>query len=77
MKRSITYKGIKEVVYILNESSLNEIVLDSIKKNQLFIKSNKGSHYSFEWCDFEWCDTENGRVYLEVTQKIIESVETE
>ena len=67
MKRTITYKGIKEIVYTLTESDLNQAALISIQNGQFYVTSQKLSEYYYEWGD-----NEAGRVFLEITQKIIE-----
>lgn len=71
MKRRITYRGIKEIVYTLNELSLNAIIFDSIRKNSLFVKSHKPSRYEYEW-NYD----DKGAISVTVTQKIIESEES-
>ena len=71
MKRTVTYKGIKEIVYVVSEYDLNNAALKAVKETSFFVKSDKQSEFHFEWCD-----SDNGQVYLEITQKIIETEET-
>ena len=70
MKRSIKYKGIKEIVYTLDEQDLNQAAMQFIKDVhcELFVSSQKPARYNYEWGD-----NDNGTVYLEIKQTMVES----
>jgi hypothetical protein len=65
MKRTITYKEIKSVKYVLEQGQIQELLLKAILSDPMFITSQHERTYAFEWGD-----RDNDEVYLEVTQVI-------
>ena len=72
MKRTVKYKGIKEIVYVIDEYTLERMALKGIKKSVLYVKSDKPSDFSCKWAN-----DDDGRTRLEITQNIVEVIEKE
>ena len=70
MRRTIKYRGIKEVVYFLSQYELRDIAIQKIEKDSLFTRPalEKKSSYSFEWV-YNDQDEADG---MRIVQKIIE-----